>query len=707
MSEHDALSRRMHVVLDDVQAPDAWRNALGRLDGAPPPPPNHSRRHLTTATILVATLVVVGLVLYSLQGLGHSQQVGAALAPGEIVRYQLADAPQPISVGEGAAWVSVGNGVVRIDAATGEQQNVIDMPGSGWTAVGGGYAWLLCNPDDCSATHPEVLRLDPTTGRTLGSTTLPGSAAQIVGTADGAWITTDVGVSFVASDGSIKKTFDVKHPNLVGVDGDSLWVSRTGEIVSLDPNTGEVRAEVQVGDVCTMEVADNTVWVATCKGGFPDGVVNDRLTGVDATTGQVLFDEPIEGDGQMRYADGVLWLAEHSPQHENQLRVLAFDPRSGASLGVPVTVPRDPNPPTTYVTGGMFPPAVFFAIGEGSLWMTDFGTGQVIRVGMPNVEASQAPDVSVGPTSSPPPTASPPAGQDTVSESVMIAKYTGVRCTASVPSVVQPGQPLGLAITLENVSDTPRQDVPFSGTSFPYRVTDGAGVTWNTEDFMGHSWPGTIEQKPFAPGDSKQADLEPLAVQFPGPLTAKPTCLGQQMPPLHVDVADPGATPTPQQAVARAVAASSGLFDGCAPGTTGSVVGTVSPPGDLTHSMDVRCEALVSNEQGFTVVTLVMGTPSSDPLPTVPAGLLSRIDVGHGAANWEALAWRFVVTPTGAFPVASAMEAISAGTDVMYPEYEISQNGWHGGGGTRCGGDESSSGGDGTTAMIAFLDVCS
>src|SRR5205085_673027 len=88
-------------------------------------------------------------------------------------------------------------------------------------------------------------------------------------------------------------------------------------------------------------------------------------------------------------------------------------------------------------------------------------------------------------------------------------------------------------------------------------------------------------------------------------------------------------------------------------------------------------------------------------------GLLSRIDVGHGAANWEALAWRFVVTPTGAFPVASAMEAISAGTDVMYPEYEISQNGWHGGGGTRCGGDESSSGGDGTTAMIAFLDVCS
>ena len=345
------------------------------------------RRAVRAFALLAATLLVLGAALYGLKDLGGGPQA-AALRPGEIVRYQLGSPPQPISVGEGAAWVKIGsgtgttNGLVRIDAATGQQQS-LDTPGGDWTAVGGGSTWLLCNSAECSG--GSVVRLDPATGEVLGMTRLPARGGQIAGTPEGAWISTEQGISFVDAEGTLTKSFAINQANLVGADGDTLWVSGAGGVRSIDPETGTVLATVDFQDACTMEAAAGTVWVASCKG------QGDRLMGIDAATGWVLFDRPIEGYGQMRFADGVLWLAERDPSNLDQIRVLSFDPRAGSSLGEPLAIPSDPRSDNRFRMETFVPPHVFFAVGENSLWLTDFGAGDVIRVGIPSVSTSTAP----------------------------------------------------------------------------------------------------------------------------------------------------------------------------------------------------------------------------------------------------------------------------------------------------------------------------
>jgi hypothetical protein len=72
----------------------------------------------------------------------------------------------------------------------------------------------------------------------------------------------------------------------------------------------------------------------------------------------VVFRVPIEGYGQMRYAEDVLWLAQNDPVHMMR----------------------------TFVG-----PHVFFAVGGRSLWLTDFGAGEVIRVGLPSSGSAGSP----------------------------------------------------------------------------------------------------------------------------------------------------------------------------------------------------------------------------------------------------------------------------------------------------------------------------
>ena len=370
-----------------VDAPDLWGEIELRSHGSAQPETRNLRRPVT---LLVASIAIIGLVLYGLRELGRPTEV--PLGPGQIVRYHLDGPPQPISVGEGAAWVKIGsgsgtvNGLVRIDAATGEQRS-IDTPGGDWTAVGGGFAWLL--------TGGSVNRLDPRTGEILGSTPVPGHTDQIVGTRKGVWVTSEQAVSFLDPNGMRTVTVPMKSPNLIATDGSSLWVATgSGRLVSIDPETGDVGPTARFQDVCTMDVGGGTLWVASCFG------EHDRLLGFDATTGRKLFDRPIDRSGQMRYANGVLWLAERDPSDESTIRILRFDPRTGTSLDGTITIPRDASVKRDLSLRVLspFPPHVFFVVGEGSFWVTDFSTGEVIRVPIPSgpTEAvSSAPSTAI------------------------------------------------------------------------------------------------------------------------------------------------------------------------------------------------------------------------------------------------------------------------------------------------------------------------
>jgi PASTA domain-containing protein len=396
--------REQMKALDDFEMGDQWELVQRRIPGSEGPEPPHQRRGVRPSALFVGSIVVIGLVLFGLRALGEPKP-GSAVGPGDIVRYHLDGPPQPISVGEGAAWVKIGsgsettNGIVRIDAQTGEQQ-MLDTPGGDWTAVGGGYAWLICNSADCitSAQHAmdpfdvgislvagSVIRIDPVTGKIVGYTPLYGRGLQIVGTPDGVWVSTDVGVYFVHADGSWTKHFPLKGGNLIGADQTSVWVSGGGGLMSLDPQSGQQLARVSFQDPCTMEVAAGMVWVASCQG------QGDRLMGIDSSTGDVLFDRPIQGYGQMRYANGVLWLAQRDPNDQSSIQLVAFGPRTGDPMGSPITIPPS-NQEDRFPFRAIVPAPIFFAVGEGSFWLTDFSAGEVIRMGIPNAPTTGTPD---------------------------------------------------------------------------------------------------------------------------------------------------------------------------------------------------------------------------------------------------------------------------------------------------------------------------
>ena len=379
--------------LDEVDVPDVWRMALDR--GPQPPREHATSTRQRVGTIVLAFLIAASAFAFAVSRLseGAIQRVGGE---GSITRYRFDAPPQPIAVGEGAAWVHVGvgdrNGTPsfwRIDDATGEEQP-IDVPGGEWPSAGGGSAWLLCNAAECGG-HA-VVQIDPASGSVIRTIDLPGRGGQIAGVQDGVWITTDVGVTFVGGDGRVARSFPGENYNLVGSDGTSIWVSRDGGLSKIDPETGEQLVRISsFPDVCTMEVADGTVWVASCDGGMHAGASTDELMGLDAVTGDVLFRVPLRADGQMRFLDGVLWLAER-PQQDGPLNIIGLDPRTGVPTGASISIARSD---ARFQSMGPVAPAAFFAVGEHFLWVTDFGAGEVIRVSPPTPPSS-APSVAPG-----------------------------------------------------------------------------------------------------------------------------------------------------------------------------------------------------------------------------------------------------------------------------------------------------------------------
>lgn len=463
--------------IDDIrhaEPPELWETIEQRVTrDEPTGPPPRSTRPLLAVGILAVSVLVLGSVFYALGRIGGrgDRSIGGPAA-GEIVRYRFDGPPQPLVVGDGAAWVNVGAGdgtphyLARIDAATGDIVR-IDVPGGDWPAVGGGSAWLLCNARACD--DGAVLQLDPQTGDIVRTVPLPARVNQIAGVADGVWITTETGVTFVNAAGEVVKSFELAGANLLATDGIDLWVEVGNTVIRMDPATGEQLARVVFGNICTMDADGGLVWVASCSGGFPQGGPDaDALMGADATGG-VLFRVPIEGYGQMRYAEGVLWLAQNDPTDERRLRILRFDPRTGQDLGGPITIARG-EPDNSMLTS--FPPHVFFAVGEGSLWLTDFGAGEVIRVGLPSAGSGET------------------RSAEPVADVVVMPDLVGVQISDAIRELDQLGL-TATTITIEDDSqlgepgadDVIAQDPP-AGTE----VATGTGVSL-TVTAIPHSMP--------------------------------------------------------------------------------------------------------------------------------------------------------------------------------------------------------------------------
>jgi hypothetical protein len=92
----------------------------------------------------------------------------------------------------------------------------------------------------------------------------------------------------------------------------------------------------------------------------------------------------------MRYANDVLWLAQNDQSDERMIRIVGFDARTGAPLGDAIEIAKGKERPEA-VRSMVYPHHVFFAVGEGSFWLTDFAALEVIRMPVPSAPVPVTP----------------------------------------------------------------------------------------------------------------------------------------------------------------------------------------------------------------------------------------------------------------------------------------------------------------------------
>jgi hypothetical protein len=341
------------------------------------------RRPILAVVLLVGAVAIVGSTLYALRSLGSGSHA-ASPAPGEIIRYRVDGAPQPLAVGGGAAWVDVttmsprGTGpstIWRIDARTGEVKPLPATTGAVWVVAGGDGVWATCNAGACGG--PGVLQLDPATGDLIRTVTLPDRTSQIAAGLGSVWVSTESGVVKIdAGSGSVVATFPGTY-NFLGVDGRRLWATTPQGFAELDPSLGKPLRQFPFPDPCYLDVNPTVVFVATCGGAT---ISHDVLEAVDTKTGRVLYRVPLDGWGPMRLSDQTLLIAQHDPTSQGFIRLVQLDAATGKPAGPPFEVRGDD---ARFSMEALVEPNPFLAVGEGSAWFTDFGAGEVIRVGLP------------------------------------------------------------------------------------------------------------------------------------------------------------------------------------------------------------------------------------------------------------------------------------------------------------------------------------
>ena len=256
--------------------------------------------------------------------------------------------------GRGAGLSSVpANSIGRIDPASGRIVGSFTLPFSpGQVAVGEGSVWVT-NPD-----NGKVTRLDPTSGVTRD--TIPvGVSPEGIAVGEGAvWVVDGGGRAVDRVDpttGDVRSFPVGDGPVDVAVGFGSVWVTNRldGTVSRLDPNTGRLRATVPVGDGPTgIAFANGSLWIAD----YGSGIV----VKVDMSSDQVVASVHV-GNGPAAVAAGPdgIWVANTLDD-----TVARIDP---ATTSVAETIPVGPGPAA-------------FAFSSGTVWVTDEFGGTIIRI---------------------------------------------------------------------------------------------------------------------------------------------------------------------------------------------------------------------------------------------------------------------------------------------------------------------------------------
>jgi hypothetical protein len=295
--------------------------------------------------------------------------------------------PQEIAFGEGAAWVLVGGiatapakpdfVVWRIDANTDAADPLPATRGANWVAVGEGAAWVsVCREqgEHGLCTDAALLKLDPDSGATVAEVPILGYPLEVSIASGAVWVTVNHGsdqqmLVVDPETASVTHRFPENGDEVID-SGGSVWLlgSNPGHVARIDPETGAVLDETGVKDACTLSTSGAVLWVATCA-------LDDHLVRIEARSGAII--------GQNARAFGSLLWDGH------RMRVVSFsdsgstfavsriDPTDGHVIGVGYVETGEEQ---RFSYRGFGSPNVFAALGDGSLWISDFEAGQVVRV---------------------------------------------------------------------------------------------------------------------------------------------------------------------------------------------------------------------------------------------------------------------------------------------------------------------------------------
>lgn len=373
-------------VLDWLPSPDLWPEIRSREPAHQSPSPMGKRPLAVGFALAVG---VAGIAFAAWAFFGGSPQPIEPPEEAEIHRIHLPGPPQPIAAGEGAAWVSVSTGgghsiLWRIDARTEEARSLPNTEGAGWPAAGDGSVWVTCPDRNSPCAGPSVLKLDPFTGETVATVSLPGGPNQVTIGLGSVWVTLNEGLARIDP---VRAQVIAVYPgqyNFVGVASGAVWTTSydPDRVYRIDPETGQVEKEFRIHDPCTFEATGSVVWVASCDNSL--GGDNELLTKIDAPKGEILLSAQIKGYGQMRVVNDELWLVRNHATEGNLIEVVRIDPRTGSAVGLVESVERGP---TEHSAMGRSLPHVFVAFDGRSLWLTDYGAGDVVRLGVPSASA--------------------------------------------------------------------------------------------------------------------------------------------------------------------------------------------------------------------------------------------------------------------------------------------------------------------------------
>jgi hypothetical protein len=304
--------------------------------------------------------------------------------------------------------------------------------------------------------------------------------------------------------------------------------------------------------------------------------------------------------------------------------------------------------------------------------------------------------VSIGPI---------PSGNVTVSA---LTPDGSARCTANFPStVIQPGDPTGVIVSLENLSDVGVEyDVAHTLGDVVVKDETGA-VLWDGYFSSGRAdahGPGPA-RRILTPAETVRLLTADDPIRWPGPLKLSVVCLGfglepLELPSVEAHVAILGPPPDPPAALDRALQKTGGLFDDCRPTPGGTPTpGLVrAPDGSQVPPMAALCAAAVVENPGFDVVTLTFETPADGPPVEIPDDIYHTRLPGNG--QLEVGRWVFLVTDRAVFEVSPLMtvgRSLQSTAAAPYFEFQV-DNTWSANPGG-CGANFSGPG-------IWFISVC-